>query len=237
MDTQVTSLHLEQFPLFEGLPSQLLERLVSVATLKIRQSSTYVYEPSSRADHVYLLRTGQIKIGNYGEDSKEILKSIIRPGGIFGELAITGDSNRNEYALVSRLESEYISFRVADFRHAMTENPDFAFRVLQVISDKMRDTEMRLESFLFQDSRSRIIEYILSQSAQFGVKSGNDVMFYHYLTHQDMANLTGTSRQFVTGVLNALRRSGLIGFNRSTLTVKNRAGLKGLISSGKAERA
>jgi len=237
MDTQITPQQLQQFPLFEGLSATLLQRLASVALLKSKQSNAYVYEPSSRADYVYLLREGQIKIGNFGEDGKEVLKSIIRPGGLFGEMAITSDGNRNEYALVSRVESEYISFRVADFRHEMTENADFAVRVLHVISGKMRDTERRLESFLFKDSRSRIVDFILSQSTQFGAPNGDYVTFYHYLTHQDIANLTGTSRQFVTGVLNALRRSGLIGFNRATITVKDRKGLQEIITSGMVEHA
>jgi CRP/FNR family cyclic AMP-dependent transcriptional regulator len=235
MEVKVSNHHLEQFPLFEGISSSVLEKLAAVTTLRTRPSNMGVYFPGDNADSVYLLKEGRMKIGNLSSDGREILKMIVNPGQLFGEMALAGETIRGEFALPGKIECSYYVIRVADMKQAMIESSELSMRVLQGMGNRAHMMEKRMESYIFQDSRSRIIDFMLTNADATGKKNDLGVMFFHYMTHQDIANITGTSRQFVTGVMNGLRRSGYIGFNRASITVKNRKGLEKEMNTEVAE--
>lgn len=232
MEVTVTSFHLEQFPVFEGLPKPLLDKIAKLTSLRTRPSSSVIYSPGDPADTVYFMSEGRIKVGNLSHDGKEVLRAVIRPGQIFGELGLAGRTTRDELAVSIRLECSYYAIKTTDLRDAMEESTELSFRILKGIGERVSNTDRRLEAFLFKDSRTRIIDFILNHVDETGVKNEKGHVFYHYMTHQDVANITGTSRQFVTGVLNKLRKDGFIEFNRISMTVKNLKGLRKQAVSG-----
>jgi CRP-like cAMP-binding protein len=81
--------------------------------------------------------------------------------------------------------------------------------------------EDRLSSLVLKDARERIIEFLVDTAGREGRKVGYETLVKHQLTQQEIANLTGTSRQTVTSVLNDLRKSNLIYFNRNSILIRD----------------
>ena len=94
-------------------------------------------------------------------------------------------------------------------------------QLLHRIGDRLRKAESRLEGLIFKDARQRIIDFLKDTALQQGRKVGFEMTFKHCLTQQDIANITGTSRQTVTSVLNELRKENLIYFNRRNFLIRN----------------
>ncbi len=86
--------------------------------------------------------------------------------------------------------------------------------------------EKRLESLVFKDSRSRIIEFLVDLNAKKGQRVGYEWVVRKFITHQEIANLTATSRQTVTTVLNELKTKNIITFNRKRLLIRELDQLK-----------
>ena len=76
-----------------------------------------------------------------------------------------------------------------------------------------------------KDARTRIADIIKDTTQQRGLKVGYETLVKHSPTHQDIANITCTSRQTVTLVLNDLKKSDLIYFNRGKILVRDLARL------------
>lgn len=93
--------------------------------------------------------------------------------------------------------------------------------------------EHRLESLIFKDSRSRIIEYIIEMTEKKGQRVGYEWVIRNFLTHQEVANITATSRQTVTTVLNELRDGNFLTFNRKRLLIRDLEKLKSEIKTAK----
>jgi CRP-like cAMP-binding protein len=89
----------------------------------------------------------------------------------------------------------------------------------------LANAENKLESLIFKDARTRIVEFIRETVNTRGQRVGYEMLLRHSLTHQDIANITCTSRQTVTLVLNDLRKSDLIYFNRGKILVRDMAKL------------
>ena len=94
-----------------------------------------------------------------------------------------------------------------------THNGLSAF-IMKMMGSRGLEMEQRLESMVFKDSKTRIIEYLIQMVEKKGQRVGYEMLLRRFLTHQEIANITATSRQTVTTVLNALRNRNILTFNR-----------------------
>ena len=92
---------------------------------------------------------------------------------------------------------------------------------MKVMGSRVLEMEQRLESLVFKDSRTRIIEFLKNLAAKKGQRVGYEMLVRKFLTHQEIANLTATSRQTVTTVLNELRNKNILIFNRRRLLIRD----------------
>jgi len=169
--------------------------------------------------------TEKIKIGTHSNDGKEIIKSIIHPQAIFGEMCIMGQEKRIDFAKSMSNGVEYFSVNKEVFAELMKSNSALSNSFMSEIGNRLTRAETRLESLIFKDARSRIIDFLKDSLAKRGRQVGFEMMFKHSLTQQDIANLTGTSRQTVTSVLNELKKENLIYFTRKSILVRDLARL------------
>ncbi|PHN06349.1 Crp/Fnr family transcriptional regulator [Flavilitoribacter nigricans DSM 23189 = NBRC 102662] len=216
---------LEQFPLFECLSQE--ERIELAGMMKTEKRTRYsmVYMPGDPSDEIYFLAKGTIKIGTHSSDGKEVIKSLIHPLAMFGELGIIGEKERQDYAQVLRDEVILYSLKNDDFRQMMRKNFDLCSQVMSSFGQRLMRAENKLESLIFKDARTRIIDFIKDSVSDRGRRVGFEMLLKHSLTHQDIANITCTSRQTVTLVLNDLKKSDLIYFNRGKILVRDMAKL------------
>ena len=162
-----------------------------------------IYVPEDAADKIYLINEGRIKIGNYGVGGKEITKAILGKGEIFGELAIVGDSKRRDFALAMEETSICIMPR-DEMKSLMKDHSGLNLFMMKIMGKRTLEMEKRLESLVFKDSRSRIVEFLLDLVDKKGQRVGYEMLVRKFITHQEVANMTATSRQTVTTVLNAV---------------------------------
>lgn len=144
-----------------------------------------------------------MKISTHSADGREVIKSVLHPNAMFGERGLIGELEKQDFAQALKEEVQLYTIRVSDFQMMMRRNFDLSNQVMQLFGNQLIQTENCLESLLFK-MRTRIIEFI-SLMADQGRKVGFEMLLKHSLTHQDIANITCTSRQTVTLVLNELK--------------------------------
>lgn len=189
-------------------------------TTRIAKKGTFIFFPNDCCKKVYVVKSGRIKVGAYSSYGKELIKGILRKGELFGELAILGKQRHNEFAQALD-DSEIYALPIELVQDLMQRNNRLNIELTQLVGERLVKTQKRLESQLFRDTRSRIIEFIRDLAVDHGQRVGFDTLVKRFFTHQDIANITGTSRQTVTTILNELRAENLIYFNRRKLLVRD----------------
>jgi CRP/FNR family transcriptional regulator, cyclic AMP receptor protein len=179
-----------------------------------------IYEPGQNTNKAYLLVRGTIKIAVHA-DKKDIIKYMVRPGMLFGESFLLGESVRRDFAFVMEDYTEVIELDVPTLVQAMRSNFAFAQSLLHFLGERLRYTESQLEKVVLKDSKSRILEYLHQMGTEQGRQVGFEILVKHNMTHQDIADVTGTSRQMVTAVLNQLKRSNVLYFNRKKILFRD----------------
>ncbi len=184
------------------------------------EKGEYIYLPEAHSDKIYFIFEGRVKVGTINDEGKEITKAILGKGEVFGELSLAGEKQRRDFA--QAMEPTIICIiGLREMRALMRAHSGLNLFIMRVLGSRMIELEQRLESLVFKDSRSRIIEFLYNLARTRGQRVGYEMLVRKFLTHQDIANMTATSRQTVTTVLNELRHKNLITFNRKRLLVRD----------------
>ena len=189
------------------------------------QKNEYVYVPEQQSDTIYFITRGRVKIGSFSEEGKELTKAILGEGEVFGELALVGQETRHDFAIAVE-ETTLCSIQASEMKNMIKEHSSLSKFFMKMMGTKVLEMENRLESLVFKDSRSRIVEYLVEMVDKRGQRVGYEWVIRNFLTHQEIANLTATSRQTVTTVLNELRSEEILTFNRKRLLVRDLDKLK-----------
>ncbi len=188
----------------------------------------YIYLPEEDSNKIYFVLEGRVKIGSFNENGKEITKAILGKGEVFGELSAIGEQKRRDFALTMEKTTVCV-LPATDIKSMIKEHKGLSVFLMNVMGRKMLETEQRLESLVFKDSRSRIIEFLHNLAIKKGERVGFEMVVRNFITHQEIANMTATSRQTVTTILNELRNANVLTFDRRRLLIRDMDKLKGEI--------
>jgi CRP-like cAMP-binding protein len=200
-------------------PNKLLSSLQGDNSMKVAKGD-YVYMSHDKSGSIYFITKGAVKIVSQGEDDKEITKAILEKGEVFGELAIFGEEQRRDSAIATE-DSELCVADVKNLKSMMREHSYISLFFMNLLGSKLLKMEKRLESLVFRDSKTRVMEYLVNLVETKGSRVGFEYVVRGFTTHQEIANLTATSRQTVTTLLNDLRKKNIITFNRKNLLVRD----------------
>ena len=181
----------------------------------------FIYFPNEQASHIYMIAAGRVRIGHYLDDGKEVIKSILTNGEIFGELALAGEEKRSDFAQAMDDNTSICPLSIEDLKKLMFEDRELSFKILKLVGLRLMKLERKLELLVFKDARTRIIEFLKDAASWKGKKVGFETLIPTKLTHKDIAALTGTSRQTVTTILNELKEKNLINFDRRRILIRD----------------
>jgi CRP/FNR family transcriptional regulator len=175
--------------------------------------------PEKLNKYVYFLKHGVLKVMATDENGKEAIIYLIKPGNLFGEIGLFGDFEYVEEYAVAVEESVVCFIDAAKLKQWINENEDLRVRIFKQMGTRLQKMENRLLSMLFKDAQHRIYEFLIDFVKDFGTKTEEGYEVKNFLTNDDIAKLTATSRQTVNSVLNDLREKKWIDYNKDIISI------------------
>ncbi len=213
--------YFEKVDLYEILCPRKMSTMDEEEDYNSYSKDEYIYFPDQPSQNIYMVSEGRVKIGTYLDGGKEIVKAILARGEMFGELALAGEDRRTDFAQAMDNKTKICPMPIEDLKALMKDNQSLNLKILKIIGFRLRKMERKIESLVFKDARTRIIEFLKEMALERGQKVGFEMMIKNHLTHKDIASLTGTSRQTVTTVLNELRDDNIINFDRRRILIRD----------------
>ncbi len=221
MSHQINYLYLKSHPLFANADEQCLLDAVELMKLKtVYRSENFGYGEGAFSK-VYLLIKGKVKVAEMNSDCNELIKDILTAPDIFGDLSMEGNIAMDEYAEALTANTVVCIFNIADLKRLLQRNPSIALAYASLVNNKLRKMENRHSDLVFCDAKARLIRFIKNWAQTDGSRIGDKVILNNYLTHTDIANVISTSRQSVNVLLNELRDSGFLFYNRSRIELND----------------
>jgi CRP/FNR family transcriptional regulator len=178
---------------------------------KITKGDT-VFMQGDPSDAIFFLSKGVIKISRINSEGRKLTLELIEPGNFFGELCLAEEKERRSIA-EAMVDSFCYEIEKEHIESYMEKRPNFARKLLQIIGNRRLEMENLLEDMAFMDISSRVIALLLKYAENNVVKIP--------LTHQDIADLTGSTRVSVSRCIAKLRKEGLITTDESTIRLAN----------------
>lgn len=177
---------------------------------------------------VYILCQGRVKLMTTSRDGKTIITRIVPPGETLGlQSVVTG----KPYELtVQTLQPSQLAFiNGAQFLRFIKEDVDVCLYVAQQLGRECQSAYEVIRSIGLSHSVSEKLARLLLQWSGDGPFTDDSIGFKISLTHEEIAQLIGTTRETVTRTLGELKKRRVLEVTGSTLLIRNRAALQALV--------
>lgn len=223
MQTRSKLWYLENFNLREILTLDERRKVAGTAEMQHIPKKGILYFATDPSDSIYILKEGLIKISRFTPDGHEIILSVIQAGEIFGEMAITGQKEREETAEV--LEDAVVCvIRLEDIKDLMKSIPSLNTEILKRLGARVKKIQNRLDNMICKNTKQRIRALLREMAEEHGRVIAGDPLQVELklsLTHADIAKLTASCRQSVSMILGKLEKQGLIKYDRKRIYIKD----------------
>lgn len=203
------------------LGDQEKEHLLSLGTRKHYLKDETICSLGRKNDEIYILVTGRVKIFELTADGKEIILWFCTAGELFGvsDALTSNEIGTRRINARSCGYTELLSVSYDDFLKFVSEFPRVSLPLLQLLSFRLHEITEVLSDVTSVDVSSRVMKLLHRLADRYGRRVENGVFLELPVTHQEMADMIGASRQTVTTVLGDLRRRGLIQMEHRTLFI------------------
>jgi CRP/FNR family cyclic AMP-dependent transcriptional regulator len=177
-------------------------------------------------DAVRVILEGGIKLTRVGLSGRKLIVGLLGPGDVFGRI-VASDAD-DSYVIEALEESEVLALPREAFARLLGR-AEFAYRVVQYLEEHQRELVRRVESLVFKDVRTRLIETLLALAHEHGQTCEHGMAVDVRITQQDLADLVGASRQIVNQILGELSRKLYVRRMGRVLCILNRNRLERLV--------
>jgi CRP/FNR family transcriptional regulator, cyclic AMP receptor protein len=214
--------------LFHAFENAELDELLAHARTQSYAAGSSIFRKGDAGNGLYGILSGEVAINTFSADGKEILLNLLRPGEIFGEIALLDAKERTAGAM-AKTASDLLFIDRGDFIPFLERHPQVCVRLLTVLCNRMRWTSQIIEDVIFLDLPGRLAKKLLDFAELHGRSVSEGIELDLHLSQYDLGTLTGASRESVNKVLTLWRRNGLISLQQRKIIIQRPAELRLLV--------
>ena len=218
----------KQDRLFCNLSPDAVKRLDEITTSATYPKGATLFVQGQAARGVFILCTGHVKLSTSSADGKTLILKVSEPGDILGlPSTISGNPYEASGDVLESCQANFVS-RV-DFLAFLKEHGEAAVRVAQELSAKYQAALNELKNIGLSHSASeKLARFLLDWAARQtnGKDSGKLTLS---LTHEEIAQMIGASRETVTRIFADFKRKKILEVKGSSITIKNKSGLQHMV--------
>jgi len=215
---------------FCELPKGPLDDLEKIKYASAYPQGAILFLEGQAARGTYIVCSGRVKLSTTSRDGKTLILRIAQPGEVLGlHATVSGKPYELTAETLQPCQLDFI--KRDDFLRFLQNHADACLNAAQHLSQNCQDAYEMIRSLGLSHSVSEKVARLLLEWAVDGENTKEGIRIKVSLTHEEMAQLVGTSRETVTRVLGEFREKHLAQLRGSTLMIQNKAGLEKLIGA------
>lgn len=197
------------------------DRMNEINTTKIcshYKKGDSLFKEGSYASGIYCINNGKIKVSKIGEEGKEQIVRLAKPGDIIGYKALlTGDRYS---ATAIALEDSNVCFIPREiFLNVLQKDAALSFEMMKILSNELKSAEEKIMHLAQKPVRERVAETILFLRETYGIDADNNINIA--LSREDIANLVGTATETTIRLLSEFNKENIIELNGKKIKIVN----------------
>jgi CRP/FNR family transcriptional regulator len=225
MDVKV----LKSLSFFDDFTLPDMERASRFLMEKKYDRNSFIFMEGDSGHELFIVVSGTVEINRF-EYGKKFVISTLQKGDIFGEMSLfdegefrSANAKVVDKAVLASIERRHL-------QSLLETSPGITNKLLTILIHRLRKANDRIHDVAFLNVRERIYKQLLRLVEEHGVKLNHMIMINLRLTHQQIADMVGCTREMVSKVLSELQVDHIIGINKKRITVKNKLLLSDKVS-------
>jgi len=208
---------LNKLYMFTELAAQETEILTQHSTTRTYPANTILISEGDSTDSLYVVLEGEVKVLVSDQQGKEVILNILGPGEYFGELALLDDEPRSA-SVKTMVPTRVMVITKHDFKNCLATNAEMAYKLIRVLIRQVRALTSNVKSLALLDVYGRVARTLLDLAENVD----GQMIIDQKLTHQDIADMVGASREMVSRILKDLARGGYITIKNKRFTINEK---------------
>lgn len=205
--------------IFCKIKGSKLDELMREKTFTKYSKGEYIFKEGTRSFGIYCMNSGKVKLVKAGEDGRNHILRLHRPGDLLGYRSLFSETGYNASAVA--LEECQICFIPRDlFLKFIKEDGDLAFDLLKMLSEDLKRADTHLTNLAQKPVRERAAEALIFIYETYGFDEDGktiDAIF----TREDIANIVGTATETIIRILSDFNKEGVLVLNGKKIIVPN----------------
>jgi CRP-like cAMP-binding protein len=208
---------LRRIDLFADLTDREADTVLDLMREKSLERGTTVFHQNDSGGGLYLILAGSVKITRTGRDGRDVTVAVLAEGNFFGEMSLLDGQPRSASATALQPTRLLVLDREHFQRHVLA-HPRIVAKLLGELSKRLRAADQSIEYLALGSVHDRLAHLLGHLGRRSQLKGGSGVI-ERSPTHQELAEMVGSSRETVTRTLAAMEKGGLITIDRRRIVL------------------
>jgi len=208
--------------IFSSLNDDELGELANLAIERSFMPNEFIFWDGDAPEWFYIVAEGKVKVVKYSSLGREFIIAFFGPGEMFGEVAVF-ENKPYPASAQAVVETKVVGIKRQDFLSFLTNRPQVALRIINILGGRLRDAQGRLRDLAGERVEQRLASVLLMLSAKLGLTLP--------FTRQEIADMTGTTTETAIRVMSHLKDRGIIRTVRGKVIILDEEKLR-LLSEG-----
>jgi CRP/FNR family cyclic AMP-dependent transcriptional regulator len=216
---------LRDLPVFAALGEATLEAVAAATTVRHYRRNMFVFAEGEPAESFHFVLSGRVRVFRDSAGGHEQTLQILERGGLLSVVSFL-DGRPYPASAQTLVDSEIGSIRNAELARLAQEHGALAWGLLQQIATRLLWAQGRIYDLALRSATGRVVSVLLQFAREQGVRDAQGRFVVDLpLTHRELGQITGVSRETVTRTLGQLRSTGALRWTEDGLLVVDPGGL------------
>ncbi|WDM22443.1 Crp/Fnr family transcriptional regulator [Paenibacillus polymyxa] len=209
------------------LTEEHFDLLKDIMSWKKVKAGVMLFREGDDAEQLYYIRSGHVKLRKSTEDGKELILTIQHQGDLIGEFSgIDGE----EYSCTAETADvcELGVVLVKDLESLLSKNGEMALQFIQWMAMKQRIMQSRFRDLLLYGKTGALASTLIRASNTCGVAVKDGILLNMKLSHSELGEMIGATRESVNRMLSALKEQGTLDTRDGKIVIHDLKVLRGM---------
>ena len=211
---------LKYVPIFLDFGEAQLDKIANIGSHYEYRRNTVILSELEDCKGLFIIAKGKVKVSRYNDENNVAILAILNESDIFAEMSIL-DGFPSTATFTAIEDSEIFLIKRDKFLQLLNSNHDVAYSLLQELTKRLRDANIKIKSLGIKDSEGKIATVLIQLADEIGKITHGKVEIEKLPLQYDLANMAGTSRETISRTLHTFAKKGLVELKGSRLRILN----------------
>ncbi|OEF98711.1 Crp/Fnr family transcriptional regulator [Desulfuribacillus alkaliarsenatis] len=214
-----------KLPIFAELNEEELEKISEIIFIRKYKKRQIIFVEGEPGEAIYTIIKGKVKLTKSTASGRELILGIRQPGETFAEVVLF-DGGPYPATAEAIEDAEIALLRNKDIEQLVKENSSISIAIIKTMSKRLRMVQQQMRDLALKDTLGSMVSILTRLAKEHGVETDEGILINLNLTHQELANFIGTSRESANRLISDLKKSKVISVDKGKITILNMQKLK-----------